>query len=260
MIGLNEVTAAYGREVVLHDVNLHVARGEYVGLIGPNGCGKTTLLRVISGLVTPRQGTVCFDGQDLKTIERRALARKMACLPQDQHMDFAFTAREIVLMGRWPHLRGVGGESRKDFAVAGKAMELTNVTHLADRPITELSGGERQRVGIAMCLAQEPEVVLLDEPTSHLDLGQQLSVMNLLRELNRTHNMTVVSVLHDLNMAAEYCQRLVLLDGGRIVAAGIPSEVLTPAALLRVFKAKMLVERDSRTGTPRVIVSGREIA
>jgi iron complex transport system ATP-binding protein len=166
-------------------------------------------------------------GAGLGTAVAIILARAMACLPQHFSLDLAFTVRELVLMGRSPHLPRIGGETGRDFEIARSVMELADLSHLADRPITEISGGERQRVLIAMCLAQEPEVLLLDEPASHLDIAHQLSVLDLIAKLNRQTGMTVVAVFHDLNLAAAYCQRLLVLNEGRVEALGRPQDVLT---------------------------------
>ena len=222
MISVQEIVAGYDGRPVLQGVGIDVAPGEFLGVVGPNGCGKTTLLRVISGVLQATKGDVRIGGTCLREIGRQRLARTMACLLQDISLDLAFTVREVVLMGRAPHLPRLGGETRRDFEVGAEAMRLCDVERLAERSVTELSGGERQRVLIAMCLAQEPKVLLLDEPTSHLDIGHQLSLLDLIARLNRETGLTVIAVLHDLNLAAEYCQRLLVLDQGRAVAVGTP--------------------------------------
>jgi iron complex transport system ATP-binding protein len=224
-------------------------------LVGPNGCGKTTLLRVASGILTPTAGRVQVHGCDMRHMNRRMLAQIMACLLQDLSLEVAFTVRDLALMGRSPHLPRIGRESVRDFEVAQRALELADVGDLAERPITEISGGERQRALIAMCLAQEPEVLLLDEPTNHLDIGHQLSVLNLIRRLNRQNQMTVLAVFHDLNLAAEYCDRLLVLSEGRTVALGTPDGVLTPEMVLRVYGTKVLVERNPLSQKPHVVVA-----
>lgn len=255
MISVENVVAGYGRKVVLQDISMATDAGDFVGLIGPNGSGKTTLLRVISGVLAPREGRVLLRGASLQDIGRRALARTMAFLPQDMAVDFSFTVRELTLMGRSPHLSRVGYEKRKDLEIAERAMELTGVAHLADQIVTEISGGERQRVFIAMCLAQEPELLVLDEPTNHLDIAHQLSALDLIRKLNRETGMTVISVFHDLNLAAEYCQRLVVLDRGRVEALGPPEDVLTADMILRVYGVRVLTERNRVSGKPHIMVA-----
>ena len=255
MLSIQGVSAGYGERLVLQDVSLDVAAGEFVGLIGPNGSGKTTLLRVASGVLAPRAGEVRLRGAVLRQIGRRRLAQVLACLSQDVALDLDFTVREVTLLGRSPHLPVLGRETRKDFEIADRAMERADVRHLADRPVTRISGGERQRALIAMCLAQEPDVLLLDEPTSHLDIGHQLSALDLIRRLNRETGMTVVAVFHDLNLAAEYCGRLLVLDGGRTDALGPPEEVLTADRIRRVYGAKVWMEPNPVSKKPHVVVS-----
>ncbi len=255
MLSIRNVTAAYGRKVVLDGVSVEVGDGDLLGLIGPNGSGKTTLLRVLSGVLPPREGRVLLRGTDLREVGRHRLARTMAFLPQNLTLDFSFTVREVTLMGRSPHLPRMGRETRRDLEIAEQAMERTGVAHLADRIITELSGGERQRVFIAMCLAQEPELLVLDEPTNHLDVSHQLSALDLIRKLNRRNGVTVISVFHDLNLAAEYCERLVVLDRGRVEALGPPEEVLTADMILRVYGVRVLLERNRLSDKPHVVIS-----
>jgi iron complex transport system ATP-binding protein len=255
MVSIEDIVAGYDGRPVLRDVRASVAPGEFVGLIGPNGCGKTTLLRVVSGVLPAMNGRVCIEGGNLRTVGRRKLARIMACLLQDLSFDLAFSVREVVLMGRSPHLPRIGSETRRDFEVADRVMALCDVSHLAERPITEISGGERQRVLIAMCLAQEPRVLLLDEPTSHLDIGHQLSVLDLIAKLNRQTGVTVIAVLHDLNLAAEYCQRLLVLNAGRVAALGTADEVLTTEMIASVYGTKVLIERNPVSGKPHVVLA-----
>jgi iron complex transport system ATP-binding protein len=253
MISVQNIVAGYGGRSVLRDVALNVGAGEFLGVIGPNGCGKTTLLRVISGVLPVVRGEVRIHDAALREIGRHRLARTMACLLQDIALDLAFTVQEVVLMGRSPHLPRIGGETRRDFEVATQAMRLCDVVQLAERPVTGLSGGERQRVLIAMCLAQEPKVLLLDEPTSHLDIGHQLSLLDLIAKLNRETGLTVIAVLHDLNLAAEYCQRLLVLNDGRVVALGTPANVLTANMISAVYETAVRVEQNPLSGKPHVV-------
>jgi len=255
MLSIENITAGYGKETVLNGVEIEVREGEFVGLIGPNGSGKTTLLRVATGVLAPGEGEVLLRGVNLQSIGRRTIAKTIAFLPQDLATEFSFTVREVTLMGRYPHLPRVGYETRKDLEITEHAMELTGVARLADRIITELSGGERQRVFIAMCLAQEPELLVLDEPTNHLDIGYQLSALDLIRKLNRETNMTVISVFHDLNLAAEYCERVVVLDGGRVDALGPPEDVLTTSMIQRVYGVKVFTERNPVSNKPHIVIS-----
>jgi iron complex transport system ATP-binding protein len=255
MISLDNVNAGYGARRVLQGVTLDVPPGDFLGVIGPNGCGKTTLLRVVSGVLPATAGEVRIQGTNLPDIDRRRLARTMACLAQDLSLDLAFNVRELVLMGRSPHLSRFGGETKRDFEVAQRAMELADVAPLADRPVTEISGGERQRVLIAMCLAQEPSVLLLDEPTNHLDIGHQLLILDLLARLNRETGLTVVAVFHDLNLAAEYCRRLLVLERGRVAACGAPHAVLTRELLQQVYGVSLLVESNPISGKPQIVLA-----
>ena len=255
MLSIQNIHAGYGGEPVLHGVSLDVADGEFVGLIGPNGCGKTTLLRVMSGVLPVQEGRVLIEGDDLKHVDRRLLARTMACLSQDLTLDLAFTVREVAMMGRAPHLGKFGQESREDHETVEAKMELADVAHLGDRPITEISGGERQRAFIAMCLAQEPRVFLLDEPTSHLDVGHQLAILDLIRGLNRDSGMTVIAVFHDLNLAAEYCDRLLVLTDGRTEAIGVPEDTLTADMIRRIYGANVLAEKNPVSGKPHIVIA-----
>ena len=257
MLSLRNVSAGYAGRLVLQDIAVNIAAREFVGLIGPNGSGKTTLLRVMSGVLRARQGEVWLGGRKLCEMGRRVVARTVAHLLQDCPSGLAFPVRDVVLMGRSPHFSRFGRETERDLAIVERAMDLAKVSRIADRPITELSGGERQRVFLAMCLAQQPRLLLLDEPTSHLDLGHQLSILDLIRDLNRQTRMTVVAVFHDLNLAAEYCDRLVLLDQGRVVAAGTPADVLTTEAVRNVFGVQVLVDRNPMSGSPRVVFAAK---
>ena len=255
MLSIQNIVAAYGENVALQNVSAEIRAGEFLGLIGPNGSGKTTLLRVISGVLLPREGHVQLGDTNLQDVGRRRLAKIMAFLSQDITLDFSFTVREVVLMGRSPHLSRIGWETSEDIEIAERAMALTGTTCLADRIVTELSGGERQRAFIAMCLAQEPEVLLLDEPTNHLDIAHQLSTLDLIRAFNRQTGMTVVSVFHDLNLAAEYCDRLVMLNGGRVAAVGTPEEILTKDMIRNVYGAQVFIRHNPVSDKPHIVIS-----
>jgi iron complex transport system ATP-binding protein len=244
----HEVSYAYPRrgrgEAVsaVSGVTLAVTRGSFTGLIGPNGCGKTTLLKLMAGVLRPASGTVTLDGRPLAEMPRRAAARHVAVVPQDTHPAFDYTALEIVLMGRHPHLRPTQLEGPGDLAIAHQSMEATGTLPLAHRPFTSLSGGERQRVVIASALAQQPDVLLLDEPTASLDLGYQLEVAALLRRLSREHAVTMVMATHDLNLAASMCDVLALLRDGRLLGHGPTADVLTSGTVRQLYD----VEADVR--------------
>ncbi len=249
---------AYGGRPVLHRVELTVEEGGFQVLIGPNGSGKTSLLKAIAGLL-PARGAIEILGRPLGGYGRRELARLLAVVPQQPVVDFPFTVAETVLLGRSPHLGLLAGEGERDQRLAREAMAFTETTHLAGRRLDELSGGERQRVIIARAICQEPRLILLDEPTAALDPAHQVRIMDLLERLRRERGMTVVMVSHDLNLAAMYGEQLALLHDGRIVARGTPEEVLTAPALAASYGCGMTVERGGN-GTLRVfpVKGGRQ--
>ena len=211
----------------LHDVSVAIERGTLTGLLGPNGCGKTTLLTLMAGVRRPDRGVVTLDGADVATLSRRQIARRVAVVPQETHPAFDYTAMEMVLMGRHPHLGIFALEGPKDLEIAREALEATGTAHLADRAYMTLSGGEKQRVIIAGALAQSAELLLLDEPTASLDVAFQLEVASLLQRLNHERGVTLVLATHDLNLAASLCTNLVMMRGGRVLAQGPTPDVLT---------------------------------
>jgi iron complex transport system ATP-binding protein len=245
----------YGGRRVLDGVDLAVHPGELVGVIGPNGSGKTTLVRLLSGVLVPGAGEVRLDGRPLAAHSRREIARRVAVVAQDAPLTFAFTALEVVLMGRAPHLSRLGFPGARDVALARAAMARLEVADVEARSLDQLSGGERQRVLLARALAQDAPVLVLDEPTTHLDLRHQTGIYDVVRELCRREGTAVVSVLHDLNLAALYCDRILLLAGGRAARTGTPAEVLTADALAAAYVAAVDVQRDAVTG--RVVVLPR---
>lgn len=226
---------------------------ELVGLLGPNGSGKTTLLKAISRALRPKVGAVYLNEEEVYRMKGREVAKNVAVVPQVGGVGFDLTALDVVLMGRHPHLGRFELEGERDLAVAREAMKMTKVWHLAERRVSELSGGERQRVMIARALAQEPKVLLLDEPTTHLDINCQLEIMDLLREVCVKRGIAALAVLHDLNLASCYCDRLMLMKEGRIVAAGSVEEVLTSKNVREVFGVDVLVKRHLATGAPYVV-------
>ena len=256
-LDIRQVSFSYADGLVLGDVNLSVRAGEMVGLLGPNGSGKTTLLKLASGILKPGQGDIRLDGSDLNRLSRRAVARSVAVMPQQFHMPFAFTVGEVVMLGRTPFIRTLAGETAADKDAVNTALAMAGIGDLEERRFDELSGGERQKVVLAMTLAQQPRLLLLDEPTLHLDIAHQVEILERVRSLNREQGLTVIAAMHDLNLASLYFNRLVLLKEGRVVIDGTPEQVLTEDILLEVFAASVRVERHPVTGDPHVLVMPR---
>ncbi|HKV02932.1 MAG TPA: ABC transporter ATP-binding protein [Ktedonobacteraceae bacterium] len=234
LLDVDGVTFGYERQPLLYDVYVQVRKGEMVGLLGPNGSGKTTLLRLVSGVLQPQQGRILLDGRELQDWGRRGVAQRIAVVPQELHVPFAYTVEQLVNLGRTPFVNLLGSNSRQEAIVVQDAMQAAGVTPLANRIFNELSGGERQRVIVAMALAQQPELLLLDEPTSHLDIKYQIDILELVQRLNRERGVTVIAAMHDLNLAARYFPRLLLFQRGVVADAG-PAEVLEPHLLKRVY-------------------------
>ncbi|HZG55216.1 heme ABC transporter ATP-binding protein [Paenibacillus sp.] len=254
MIRASGVEKSYQGEAVLRGVGLEVRAGEAFGIIGPNGSGKTTLLKLLSGLETADAGEIVLDGRPVGSYKRKELARWLAVLQQDALPPVGFTVREVVEMGRYPFQNWLGEEPGGEAGRIDSVLDCMGLTAFADRPVERLSGGERQRVALAKAMAQRPRVLLLDEPTTYLDIGYQMQLMNLIREWQQGSSLTVVAVLHDLNLAAMYCDRLLLLDGGRPVCVGTPREVLTPARIQDVYGAQATVVRHPTTGAPQMLL------
>lgn len=255
----SSVCASYGESLALNRVGLEVGEGEFVGLAGPNGSGKTTLIRVLSGVIEPSAGEVTLDGRNVRQIPARELARSVAVISQQAGSTFDFSVLETVLMGRYAHLARLRFETARDYEVARRCLEQTGMLHLAGRRIAQLSGGERQRTFIARALAQEARFLLLDEPTAHLDLRHQVELMNLAAELNRKEGLGILVALHDVNLAARYCQRLLLLHEGAAVAQGTARDVMTEQNLWLAYGTRVRVSEDRETGAPQItIVSGTE--
>lgn len=242
-------------ESVLKAVTCLIDSGKILGILGPNGSGKSTLLKLLARVLRPRSGTIELFGDSLSDLSQAEVARQVALVPQETMQIFPFTIAEMVLMGRFPHHRGWGGwhwEDSDDWRIAHQAMEDLDVTHLGSRLVTDVSGGERQRAVIARALTQEPQILLLDEPTAFLDLHHQLDIARILRRLNRERGLTVILVSHDLNLASQYCDRLMLLHHGQIAEVGSPVEVLRPDLLESVYGCQVLVDGHPQSGLPRV--------
>jgi len=239
----------------LGPLSFTVAPGDVVGVIGPNSAGKTTLVRLLTRVVRPTAGEIRLDGHPLAALPAARLAREVAVVPQELPHAFPFTVEQLVLMGRYPHDPGRYFEGAGDRAAARAAMAATGVLELAALPLDELSGGERQRAVLARALAQEPRLLVLDEPTAHLDLRYQAECVGLLRRVNRERRMTVVLVAHDLNLAAEVCDRLVLVSAGRAARLGTPEDVLQEELLRSVYGCEVIVDKNPSGARPRVQVA-----
>lgn len=255
MLSIRNVRAGYGARPVLRGIDLEAQRGELVAVIGPNGCGKTTLLRAVTG-VLPFDGEIALDGESVRGASASELARRVAVVTQGAALPPGFSAFHVAMMGRTPHLRLLQSEGRHDIDVVRAAMERVDCWSLRDRPVEELSGGERQRVVIARALAQEPQLLLLDEPTSHLDVQHQVETFRLMVDLCRERRLAVVAVVHDLTLAAMFADRIALISQGVIVASGAPADVLQPHTLEAVYGVAVRVLAHPVTGRPIVVPEG----
>lgn len=259
VIGL---TCGYDRRFFLKDITFNVEGGEFLGIIGPNGSGKTTLLRAMTKVLRPEKGEVILEEKDLDRYGYKELAQRIAVVSQyTDSFGLNLTVREYVLLGRTPFRRQFQFlETKRDKEITQQALAVTGVLNLAQRPIAEISGGERQCVIIARALAQEPQLLLLDEPTTHLDIGHQVKILDLIRRLNKERHLTVIIVLHDLNLASEYCERLMLLKEGRIYRMGSPKEVLTYSIIEEVYGTLVVVEESPVSSKPLVCLVPEDVS
>ncbi|MDQ2732631.1 MAG: ABC transporter ATP-binding protein [Armatimonadota bacterium] len=256
LLEAHDLTFCYGPRKVLDGLTFELQKGLFTALVGPNGSGKSTLIRLLTKILKPVSGDIQVDGVSLASMDPRSLARKVAVVAQDPVVPEGFTAFEVSLMGRAPHLGHFGRETAHDREVARQALEWTDALHLADRPIEQVSGGERQRVMVARALTQEPEALLLDEPTSHLDLAHQKDLLDLGLRLCRQRPMAVLAVLHDLNLAAAYADRILVLHEGKLAASGPPREVLTASCIEKVFGLRPVIIPHPESGRPVVLLPG----
>ena len=255
-VSIRGAWAGYGKRSVLTGVDLDITQGRMVGIGGPNGVGKSTLMKLIAGAIRPSEGSVRVEGSDISRLSSKARARLVAVVPQSPELPAGAKALEVVLMGRNPHLGLLSWETEEDLSIALEAMAVTDTQELLDRPVDQLSGGERQRVAIAMALAQQTPILLLDEPTANLDLAYQPAIMQMLRNL-ASGGRTVVTAVHDLTLAAQFCDEIALMSGGRFVAVGTPHEVLTAERIRDVYGAYVTVIDHPETGRPIVVNSLR---
>ena len=244
ILQIQDTSFSYDQETVLHSISMDVNPGEFVGVIGPNGSGKSTFLKILGGVLTTNSGKLFFKGKDFLDYNRKQLARSITWIPQEHPMVFPFKVSEVVLMGRHPYLSAFTFEGDEDIEIARSAMEQTQTLQFAQRRFNEISGGEKQRVVIAGAIAQEPELMILDEPTSALDIKYQIQILNILRELNQKKNMTVILAMHDLHLASKFCNRLILLEEGKVFQDGKPEEVLQKEHLEKVYGIKVHLIRD----------------
>ncbi len=252
---VNQLKAGYADRLVLSGLSLEVQPGELLGVIGPNGCGKSTLIKAVSGVLKPRSGQVLLEGRDLLRMKAEERARLVGVVAQNPSLPPAFTAAEVVMFGRTPHLKAFQQEGPDDWCIVQQAMEAAACWDMAGRPVGELSGGERQRVLFALALAQQPRLLLLDEPTTYLDINYQVGMMDIAAEWLRAGlTRGVLAIFHDLNLAAQYCNRLALLSKGQLLALGNPHEVLTTENILQAYGASVLVAPHPGNGLPTTFI------
>ena len=252
---LENIKCTYGSQTVLKDISFSVSKGRMFIIIGPNGSGKTTLLRIISTFIKPKTGRIEICGRPCQTYTRKSLAKVLAFVPQEVPPDFPFTVEEVVMMGRAPHIGLLGLESQKDKNIAAQAMKFTQTDHLARRKLAYLSSGERQRVFISRAVCQEPEIMLLDEPTAALDLGHQVHIMDMMEKLKQEKNITIIMVSHDVNLACMYADSLLLLKKGRMISMGSPQEVVNFKTLEQVYECVLMVDQSPLGKFPRVTLT-----
>ncbi|WCN38329.1 ABC transporter ATP-binding protein [Aneurinibacillus uraniidurans] len=254
MLRANEISLTLGSRQILDGISLEVKRDEILGVLGPNGCGKSTLVKVLSRLLVPNKGEIHLDGQPLTSYSSKQLARKMAVVSQDGLAPLPLTVAEAVQMGRYPHQRLWKKDAIRDEEVVQQVLIRTELTELAGKPLDRLSGGERQRVAIACAMAQEPEVLLLDEPTTYLDIGYQIGILDLLRRWQQETGGAALLVLHDLNLAAQYCDRLMLMKSGSVVCSGSVEKIMETALLTDVYGVRPLVVPHPNLHVPQVLL------
>lgn len=257
-IEIKNLNCSLGNEKILHNIDLKVEKNKFYSIIGPNGSGKTTLLKNISKTLEPLKNSVFIDSTDIKAFKNKDLARKISCVPQNTEINFDFSVMDIVLMGRTPYIKNFQSESKSDIEIAENAMNLTNTLHLKDKNINDLSGGERQLVIIARAIAQETDILLLDEPISNLDIHHQIKILDTIKTLNIKKHITVITVLHDLNIAAQYSDYLMLIKKGELQSSGIAEDVLTQENIKKVYNMDTCIIKNPVTGKPLIIPIGKK--
>lgn len=252
-----KLTLGYGKKIIARELSVAIPDGHFTAIIGPNGCGKSTLLRTLSRLMTPAEGSVYLDGEQIQRYASKEVARRIGLLAQNATTPGDITVQELVARGRYPHQPLFTRWRKEDDDAVSRAMQATGIVDLAAQSVDTLSGGQRQRAWIAMVLAQETSIMLLDEPTTWLDISHQIDLLELLSELNRTQGYTLAAVLHDLNQACRYATHLIALRDGEIVAQGAPKEIVTPALIERIYGMRCMIIEDPVAGTPLVVPLGR---
>lgn len=254
MIEINNLNFKFGKQSVLQHISMNVEKGKFYSIIGPNGSGKTTLLRNIDRVLESVKDTIFINGEDISFMKQKEIAKIMSVVPQNTNIDFDFTVLDIVMMGRTPHIKRFEVENEKDIIKVREAMEITNTWSLREKNINHLSGGERQRVIVARAIAQDTEVVLLDEPVSNLDLYHQIEVMNTVKSLVEKRNIIVIAVLHDLNLASSYSDHIFLMNNGKLFCEGTPKEVITEENIRDVYRIQVSLTCNPFTNKPHIII------
>ncbi len=252
-----QVTSGYDNKTILHDISVTIPSNQISIIIGANGCGKSTLLKTMARLIKPTSGQVTLDGKSIHKIQPKQLAKVLGLLPQSPIVPEGITVADLVGRGRFPHHTFLKGWTKKDYEAVAEAMEIMNITEFADRHIDELSGGQRQRVWIAMALAQQTDILFLDEPTTYLDITYQVEILDMLTDLNKKYGTTIVMVLHDINLSARYADHIFALHKGKLVAEGTPEEVITSSLIKEIFGLNCMVIQDPISDSPSVIPIGR---
>jgi iron complex transport system ATP-binding protein len=255
MLSVEGLSKRYGEQVVLQDIQFEVGRGVFLSILGPNGCGKSTLIRLLAGIERPDTGQVRLEGKPVLAYRRKELARKVAVVRQEGLPPLPFSVQEVVMMGRFAYQRWLQSPTPEDERVVEQILEQTGLIHLRHKPLEQLSGGERQRVAIAQAMAQQPRLLLLDEPTTFLDIGYQIALLNLIRQWQTGCGLTVIAVLHDLNLAALYSQQLILMHQGRVRCFGSLQEVLTEPLIREVYGTSPIILPHPRKGVPQVLLA-----
>ncbi|MGZ9583553.1 ABC transporter ATP-binding protein [Paenibacillus marinisediminis] len=258
VLDVNGVFHAYGNQAVLHDISLQVHLGEWIGIIGPNGSGKSTLLSLLSRAESVKRGSIKFNGTSIQDYSRKQLSRLMAVHQQEVLPEVHFTVRDIVEMGRFPYQSWFGSEREDSGPFVDQIMEQLQLSDIADRQLNQLSGGQRQRAALGKLMAQSPSLVLLDEPTTYLDIHYQVQFMDVMREWQQKCGLTIVSVLHDLNLASLYCDRIIVMNEGAIIGDGTPEEIMTPQLISRIFQTDTVIVPHPESGRPQVLMGHRK--